>query len=101
MAPRANRGCEYLWSTLFPGPYPSGHRLSERQDVQLVERGVEGRLVRDHRLHRFESDDARRLDDRGDERGGDVRRDRGAALRRALGRQPVEAELAQAVIQPL
>src|ERR1019366_37003 len=80
---------------------PSGDRLSDWQDVQLVERGVERRFVRDHGLDRLDLDDARRLDDRGDERGGDIGRDRRAAFRRALGRQPIEAKLAQPVVQPL
>ena len=41
------------------------------------------------------------LDDRGNQRRGDIGRDRLAALGRAFGRQPIEPQLAEPVVQPL
>ena len=70
-------------------------------DVQLVERCGECRLVGNHRFDRLELDDAGRLDDGGDERGGDVGGNRVVPLGGAFGRQAIEPELSEPVVQPL
>src|SRR3954462_9908308 len=98
MEPEANQECGCLWLTLSD---PLRDSLTEWKNVEFVERGLKRTLVRDHRFNRFQLADPGCLDYRGDERRRDVRGDRLAAFRRTLGRETIETELAETVIEPL